>query len=294
MASLREVRVKIKSVRQTQKVTKAMKMISAARFKKAQGALLSSRPYAVKVEELVGRLSARLATEPGALPPLLRPRPQAPDRLLVAFTTDRGLCGSYNVLALKSALDYAKEGSASGGKIHWFAVGKKGHQFLNAHGFLVAAYYVNFMRQPTYAQAGILTREILAYYESHPEVGEAGVLYTDFKSLLRQSPAIRRLLPPVVPAGAESSAGASFDYLYEPDRSKILSELLPRYATTEVFRMMFEAYTSEQAARMNVMENATRNAGELIEDLTLLSNQIRQAAITREILEVVSGAEALA
>lgn len=291
MASLREIRIKIKSVRQTQKVTKAMKMIAAARLKKAQGALLSSRPYAYKVEELIKELSARLQAENRPLPALMRKRAEAKDKILVLFSSDRGLCGAYNVNLLKLAMDFHKKTQASGGKVFYFVIGKKGRDFLVRNGFPVEREYLNYTRKPTFAQGDTLAKEVVEFYQANTNIGEAAILYMDFKSLIKQSPALIPVIPVRAPENKKSAP--VFDFIYEPGREKILEVLVPRYISVQFARTLHEAFTSEQASRMNVMENATRNAGELIDDLTLVGNKVRQANITREILEVVSGAEAL-
>ncbi|MBI2071287.1 MAG: ATP synthase F1 subunit gamma [Elusimicrobia bacterium] len=292
MPSLREIRIKIKSVKQTQQVTKAMKMIAASRLKRAQGQLLASRPYAQKVEELVSDLSRRLLKEGRLMPQLLKPRPDAKERLLVVFTADKGLCGSYNVVMLRETLKYYERIRGEGGSVHCFVVGKKGRDFLVNHGFQIAREFVQFLRRPAFSQAEIIGKEIVDYYVSHPGIAGVDICYMDFRSVVRQIPAVYRLLPPGL-GGQQEKAEAPFDYIYEPGREKILEELIPRYVNTELYRLVFEAYTSEQASRLNVMENATKNAGDLISDLSLLANQVRQASITRELLEVVSGAEAL-
>lgn len=299
MASLREIRLKIKSVRQTQKVTKAMKMIAAARLKKAQSALLASRPYAYKVEDLIQDIRMRLDMPQSQWPELMRQRPHACDKMQVVLSSDRGLCGSYNVSLLRLVLEYYRSVSEKGGKAHFFVVGKKGRDFLASHNFFLVREYLHFMRQFSFAQAELLSREVLNYYRENKNIGEVSILFTDFRSLIKQTPKVISILP--IPATLSEDkpernikdSQRDFDFIYEPERELILESLLPRYVMTQMARTMLEAYTSEQASRMNVMENATRNAGDLIEELTLLGNKVRQSSITREILEVVSGAEAL-
>mgnify|MGYP001578657366 CR=1 FL=1 len=292
MPSIREIRRKIKSVRQTQQVTKAMKMIAASRLKRAQTSLLASRPYAKKVTELVSSLKDRLAGEGTLPPPLLAPRPQAKDRLIILMSSDKGLCGSYNVALLRRTLQELDIAKTGGGRTVFFVIGKKGRDFLASHGFSMEKEFVNFLRRPSFAQAEILAKEAVDYYLNHSNISRVDVIFMDFRSVLRQAPDVALLLPPEIKG--RTCVGPAFDYIYEPSREMILKELLPRYIKTELYRLIFEAYTSEQAGRMNFMENATKNAGDVIEHLTLVGNQVRQSAITREILEVVSGAEALA
>lgn len=296
MASLREIRKKIKSVRKTQQVTKAMKMIATSRLKRAQSSLLASRPYAKKVTELVSSLKQRLADEGVLDTPLLAPRPEAKGRLILLLSSDKGLCGSYNVALLRRLLQEMEKDRAAQGQTVFFVVGKKGRDFLARQGWPIEKEFVNYLRRPAFAQAEILAKEAMEYYLSHPQIARVDVVYMDFRSVLRQAPALASLLPPQIKtddAKTPQRESASQDYIYEPSRSTILSELLPRYIKTELYHLIFEAYTSEQASRMNIMENATKNAGDLIDNLTLVGNNVRQAAITREILEVVSGAEAL-
>ncbi|MBI4064085.1 MAG: ATP synthase F1 subunit gamma [Elusimicrobia bacterium] len=292
MPSLREIRKKIKSVKQTQQVTKAIKMIAAARLKKAQGQLIASRPYAHKVSDLVASLTERVKTQKTALPPLIQERPQATTRLLVVITADKGFCGSFNVAILRETLKYWEAAKAKGQEVQFFVVGKKGRDFFSRQNIPMAREFVNFIRRPAFSQAEILGREVVNRYLTDPQIAAVDVLYMDFKSVVRQIPALYKLLPPTIDK-KKGMVEPAFDYIYEPAREKILAELLPRYITTELYRLIFEAYTSEQASRMNVMENATKNAGEIIDDLGLLANKVRQASITRELLEVVSGAEAL-
>ncbi len=295
MASIREVRTKIKSVRQTQQVTKAMKMISAARFKRAQSALFASRPYAYKVGELMQDIASRLSAEGKTLPELFRTRTNALDRVLLVFTSDKGLCGAFNVVALREVLKFYEETASRGGKTHFFVVGKKGRDFLARQGFPIVKEFTGFSRNPNFAQADILYGELMNFYKATPSVGEIVSLYTQFKSIMKYQPALNRLVPHVIETTARPKTfWDRFDFVYEPPQEVILEALLPRAIKVEIYRHLLETLTSEQASRMNVMENATRNAGDLIDSLALLANKIRQAAITREILEVVSGAEAIA
>ncbi|MBI4368751.1 MAG: ATP synthase F1 subunit gamma [Elusimicrobia bacterium] len=292
MPSVREIQRKIKSVKQTQQVTKTMKMIAASRLKRAQGQLLASRPYAQKIEELVMRLHERLKPLNLSLPALLEPRPAATMRLAVLFTSDKGLCGSYNITILRQTLKYLEQAKAENHTVRFLVIGKKGRDFLSSHQFSIEKEYVNYLRRPSFAQAEVLGQEIMRYYLDHQEVSRVDVIYMDFRSVIRQTPAIYGLIPPTLPPG-KSLKEEPLDYLYEPAREKILAELLPRYVNTQLYHLIFESYTSEQASRMNVMENATKNAGDVIDALSLEANKVRQASITRELLEVVSGAEAL-
>lgn len=292
MPSLREVRRKIRSVQKTKQVTKAMKMIAAARVKKAQAALFNSRPYAYKVQELVEGLLARLAESDVGLPEIFKPRVQAPDCLLVIFTSDKGLCGAFNVGLLKYGLRLMQDLKKEGRRVHLFTVGKKGRDFFFRQQIPMTREFPNFIKRPAFSQAQVLADEMLAHYVKEPAIGRMICLFTQFKNMMRQE-AVAPILWPALPSSSLKARAFDDDYIYEPKREEILSELLPRYLRTQIFRIILESYTSEQASRMNVMENATRNATDVIDGLTLLGNKIRQAGITREILEVISGAEAL-
>lgn len=294
MPSVREVRKKIKSVKQTQQVTRAMKMISAARLKRFQANLIASRPYAYKVSELVGDIAERLRLAGQEMPSLMKPRAAAPDRALLVFSSDKGLCGSFNTILLREALKFYEATSASGGKTWLFVVGRKARDFFERQHFAVEREFVGMLRRPSFVQAEILASELLDFYKAHPQVGAIFSLYSQFKSLLKNEPTVSQLAPLIPRAQRiQAKTEARFDYIYEPAKEMILEALLPRALKVEIYRQILETATSEQASRMNVMENATRNASDLIESFTLLANKIRQASITREILEVVSGAEAL-
>ncbi|MBI4670012.1 MAG: F0F1 ATP synthase subunit gamma [Elusimicrobia bacterium] len=193
MPSLREIRNKIKSVRQTQQVTKAMKMISVSRLRRSQAQLLASRPYAQKVHELARDLSGHLAGL--EMPELMRPRPAARQRLLILFSSDRGLCGSYNIALFRELLKYFERVKAEGGETVFFVVGKKGRDFLASHGFKIIREFVNFIKRPSYALGQILGKEVMEYYLSHPETAGADVLYMAFHSVGRQTPGFFSILP---------------------------------------------------------------------------------------------------
>ncbi|MEK6544228.1 MAG: ATP synthase F1 subunit gamma [Elusimicrobiota bacterium] len=293
MPSLREVRGKIKSVRKTQQVTKAMKMIAAARVKKAQANLMGSRPYARRVEELVMGLAAGLDASDLACPAEFLPRQSAKDSILLIATSDKGLCGAYNMNLFKRAMGYLVERRNEGAKVHLFVIGKKGRDFFTRSGFPIAKEYVNFIRQPSFLQANILATDLLSLYRNDFKIGRVVCLFANFKNMIRQESKFFDLLPVPMPEAAAKHVLPG-DYICEPQRSVILKQLFDRYVRTIMFKLILESFTSEQASRMNVMENATKNASDMIDGLTLLGNNVRQAGITREILEVISGADALA
>ncbi|MFC1521818.1 ATP synthase F1 subunit gamma [Elusimicrobiota bacterium] len=294
MASIREIKRKIGSVKQTGQVTKAMKMISASRLKKSQAALIASKPYALKVEELISNIFKRMKNENKPMPDFLKTK-TGNTKLLVVFTSDKGLCGSFNNQVLRQALAYYEENKSRGINTKFVAVGKKGRDFFASKGFDIWKEYIGFIKQPSFTQAEILISDILPYYFEDKNVCAVDSLYTEFKSMLRQKPNVRKIMPLGMDESdsEDQKSPKGFDYKYEPEQEKILTELLPRALKTRIYYQILESFTSEQASRMNVMENATRNAEELIEVLTLEGNKIRQASITREILEVVSGAEVL-
>jgi F-type H+-transporting ATPase subunit gamma len=287
MPSLRDIRRKIASVKKTQQITRAMQMVSAAKLQRAQDRLLSSRPYSDKLAEVVGDLALR------ANPlrhPLLQRR-DGPHTLLVVITADRGLCGAFNSNVLRTATVLI--GRHPEWRCSLMVVGRKGRDFLRRRPqYSVRSQYVDvFGRQVSFGVAADLAKAVVEAYTAPGEAVDRVVLvYNTFISALRQQTITQTLLPIPLPPG---QAGEVVDYLYEPSVDDVLRELLPRYVEMLLYRALLETSAAEHAARMTAMRAATDNAGELIRQLTLFYNKTRQAAITKEILEVVSGAEAL-
>ena len=285
MASLKEIRRRISSVKNTQQVTKAMKMVAAAKLRRAQAAAENGRDYADKLTTIL----RSLAGAPGAgEQPFLRPGADAPAHAVVV-TSDRGLCGGYNASLIKIAEQWLV--SADGKDAGLTAVGRRGRDHFRRHGGRLEAEHVEVG-----AGADIqLARDISADVSRRFLAGEAGrvfIVYTRFRSAISQEPVVAQLLPlDAQPVESEESAGP--DYVFEPDPATILGSLLPRYVETKVYHAMLESVASEHGARMTAMDNATRNASEMIDKLTLEMNRARQASITTELMEIVGGAEAL-
>jgi F-type H+-transporting ATPase subunit gamma len=288
MPSLRDIRRKISSVKKTQQITRAMQMVSAAKLQRAQDRLLTSRPYSSKLAEVIGDLALR--ADPQRHP--LLERRTGPNTLVVIVTADRGLCGAFNSNVLRIAtglLGQNPEWQAS-----LIVVGRKGRDFFRRRPqFQVKSQHVDvFGRQVSFGVAQDIAKELIEAYTAPDSAFDRVVLVGNtFVSALRQQAVTSTILP--IPLPPSQPEAVIFDYLYEPSVDGILRELLPRYVEVLVYRVLLETAAAEHAARMTAMAAATDNAGELIQQLTLFYNKTRQAAITKEILEVVSGAEAL-
>lgn len=283
MATLKQIRQRIKTSKNIQQITRAMKLVAAARLKKAQDRVLEARPYSDKMREFMGSISGA-----GDLPnhPLLEKRP-IKRACLILVTADRGLAGSYNTNLIRKAWDFLRAQSVPTDLI---CVGKKGAQFLSKRGYAV-------LHQITVPTAGARVEDAREVTRLAREVFESGevdavyVCYSKFYSPIRQVPQIVQLLP-IEPAEAASHE-VSKNYLYEPGPEELLGALLPKYVSTLIYQALLEATASEHGSRMTAMTSATDNAGKMIQQLTLTANRARQAGITKEILEVVGGAEAL-
>jgi len=282
MASLKIIRKRIGSVRNTQQITKAMKVVSAAKLRRAQEAVTQSRSYAEKL----GEVMAGLASEAGLREhPLVKARTPETRVLLLVLTGDRGLCGGFNSNLIRRAQAFL---AAGGRQVSLALVGRKGHDFYKRRSVTIAARYPGGGTVPALDLArdvvGTVVRRFL-----EDEFDAVYILYTQFRSALSQVPTLERLLPIETPdAGAEPR-----EYLYEPSREAVIADLLPRSVEVKMLQAVLESVASEQGARMTAMESATRNASEMIERLTLEMNRARQAAITKELMEIVGGAEAL-
>jgi F-type H+-transporting ATPase subunit gamma len=288
MPSLRDIRRKISSVKKTQQITRAMQMVSAAKLQRAQDRLLTSRPYSSKLAEVIGDLALRADPQRH---PLLQRR-EGPNTLAVVITTDRGLCGAFNSNALRAATSLMAQHPEW--QTSLVVVGRKGRDFFRRRPqFQVKSQHVDvFGRQVSFGVAQDIAKELVEAYTAAAHTVDRVVLVGNtFVSALRQQPVTYTLLP--IPLPPSPPDAVIFDYLYEPSVDGILRELLPRYVEVLVYRALLETAAAEHAARMTAMAAATSNAGELIRQLTLFYNKTRQAAITKEILEVVSGAEAL-
>jgi F-type H+-transporting ATPase subunit gamma len=290
MANLIDIRRRIRSVKNTQQITKAMKMVAAARLRRSQDRILATRPYALEIRKVIGNLASRVGR---GKHPLLAAREEK-RILLVVVSGDKGLAGSFNANVLRraqEALRAATTGSQSGKEVELLLLGKRGNDFFRRRTIPVRKGYSNLFTNVTYAQAQEIATDIAAAYAAG-EYDAVQVIYNAFKSMMTQELTEETLLP-IATRGGEPEAGVAREYLFEPKAEEILAELLPRYLTFQVYRVLLESQAAEHAARMTAMDSATKNASEMIERLTLRYNRARQAAITTQLIEVVSGANAL-
>src|SRR5256885_817896 len=286
MPTLLDFRRRIRSVKNTQQITRAMKFVAAARLRRAQENALAARPYARELAKMLRSIMGRI-NEPQH--PLLATR--AEERVLViVLTGERGLAGAFNTNILKKANEVFR--ANKGKKLSVIPVGKKGRDSLKRAGFEFAAEFINVLAKVEFATAREIANLIAELYKKE-EIDAVYIVFSEFKSVISANLAVEKLLPvgKMEASGAESS---QTDYIYEQPAEKLLDRLLPRYVETQVLRAMLESSAAEYAARMTAMESATKNAGEVIQGLTLHMNKVRQAAITREIIEIVSGASSTA
>ena len=295
MPNLLDIRRRIKSVKNTQQITKAMKMVSAAKLRRAQDRVVTARPFANKMAEVLGELAKR--TDEDFHHPLLDLR--GDERyLLVLITADKGLCGAFNTNLTKAAQAFMRENSEK--SIEIMAIGRKGRDFFRNRRATIASEYVGLTGKGRveFSEALEVARAIIKTYTEDTGIDKVFLIYNEFKSVLSQRVALEQLLP-VSRAKTEEPEAKSqqpvtlVDYIYEQPPEEMFSRLLPRLIETQIFRALLESVASEHGARMTAMDSASKNASELIESLTLNMNRIRQAAITNEIIEVVSGAAAL-
>ena len=290
MPSLIDLRRRIRAVKSTQQITKAMKMIAASRLRRAQDRVVNARPFAVDMLRVLNDVAARV--EPDTHP-LLDQRPAGGKILFVVITADRGLCGSFNSNIIKNAGHFIMEHDP--GAIALGLVGRKGRDFFARRGFEVRFEHVNIFQRVSYNDAQAIARAAIEDFTSHA-VDQVYLIYNEFKSVMSQRVVIERLLP--IPRLAERPEDVAadvtpVDFLYEPGPESIFEALLPRHVEIQVWRALLESNAAFFAAQMTAMDTATKNSAEMIEQLTLYMNKLRQAAITREIIEVVSGAQAL-
>ena len=291
MPSLKDLRNRISSVKATRKITKAMQMVAAAKLRRAQMAAENARPYAEKMNAVLSNLAAGQMAD-GAhdgVSPLIAGTGKDDVHLLVVATAERGLCGAFNSSIVRLARKHARELIADGKEVKILTVGKKGYDQLRRDmaSRIVDRIEFRAVKQIGYAQAEEVAAKIMTMFEDG-EFDVCSIYFADFKSVISQVPTAQQLIP----AEFEPSESPVF-YEYEPDETAILDDLLPRNLTVQVFKALLENAASEQGARMAAMDNATRNAGEMIDSLTLSYNRQRQAQITKELIEIISGAEAL-
>jgi len=295
MPNLLDIRRRIKSVKNTQQITKAMKMVSAAKLKRAQDRVITARPFANKMIEVLGDLASR--TDESFKHPLLDAR--GDERyLVILITADKGLCGAFNTNLIKAAQNFVRENSTK--QIEFITVGRKGRDFFRRRQAVIAGEYIGLTGKGRveFSEALEVARDAIKRFTEDKEIDKVFLIYNEFKSVLQQRVIVEQLLPVAraIPEKEETAVAGQpvnlVDYLYEQPPAEIFSKLLPRLIETQVFRALLESVASEHGARMTAMDSASKNASELIESLTLNMNRVRQAAITNEIIEVVSGASA--
>ena len=289
MATLRDIRRRIRSVESTQKITRAMKLVAAAKLRRAQERLISGRPYAVKMAALLSSLVRR--AEADAHPLLVR-RPAARKRLVI-ITADKGLCGAFNSNILRASLAFLREQGET--SVTLVVVGKKARDFYRRRQYEVKSEMLGFFDRLAYSHAQELAGGLMQEYLSG-EVDEVHLMYNEFRSVAVQRVRREQLLPIESAEAAEGQGGAEAavgDYIYEPSPEAILAALVPRHVTTQVYRALMESVAGEYGARMTAMEAATKNAKEMISVLSIQYNKARQERITKELLDIVGGAEAL-
>jgi len=288
MPSLIDLRRRIRAVTNTQQITKAMKTVSASKLRRAQERIVGARPFAAEMRRVLNGLASRI--DPTAHPLLAEANPEsAMPALLIVVTADKGLCGGFNSALLRKASAHLRDAD---GQVALALVGRKGRDFFRRYSFEVRYEDINIFHNLRHVHAQAVA-EIAVQQFTKGAVSGVHILYNEFKSVMQQDVVIDQLLPiqRLTPSEAESEALA--EYLFEPNPARIFETLLPRYVEVRIFRALLESSAAEHAARMTAMDAATRNAGEMIEALTLYMNKVRQATITRELIEVVSGAQAL-
>ena len=298
MPSLLDLRRRIRAVKSTQQITKAMKMISASKLRRAQDRIVGARPFALQMQRVLNSLASRVDS---STHPLLAERENTADAktLLIVITADKGLCGGFNTNIIKGAGLFIAR--AEGTNIELGLVGRKGRDFFRRRGFDVRIEEIGIFQRVRYADAKRIADAAIEAFTSG-RVSKVFVIYNEFKSVMQQRVVTEQLLP--IPKAALRSGerqgdqgnapvAGDVDYIYEPGAAQILGELLPKHLEIQVYRALLESAAAEHAARMTAMDAATKNSGEIIDSLTLYMNKVRQAAITREIIEVVSGAQAL-
>lgn len=306
MPSLRDYRDRIKSVKSTRKITSAMKMVAASKLRRAQEQAEASQPYARSMSEMLARLASNVTITPSS-PKLLAGTGSDQRHLLILVTADRGLCGGFNAYAVKALRQKITALQGAGKQVSIVCVGRKGRDLIRRDfGHLIIESFRDVFGKNVveFAQAQKISEYVLALFEAG-KFDVCSIVYNEFRSVLVQTPTTQQLIPfraeeARAPAKGKKAApvpvaavGGTSPYIFEPDEDEILSKLLPRNLSVQIYRSMLDSSAGEQAARMTAMDNATRNAGEMIKDLTLQYNRARQAYITKELIEIISGAEAV-
>ena len=295
MPSLKAFRNRIASVKATRKITRAMQMVAASKLKRAQDAAQAARPYAEKMSSVISSLAGAMGSNPGA-PKLLTGTGSDQVQLVIVATADRGLCGGFNTNIVRRSRQLIDQLLRDGKEVRIFCIGRKGRdQLRRLYGrHIIETVEFTGVRRIAFGNAAEIGRKILEMYDAGG-FDVATIVYSRFRSVVSQEPVAQRLIPAPVESSktAEKSAAADTFYDYEPDEGEILAGLLPRNISVQIFRALLENAASEQGARMSAMDSATRNAGDVIDRLTLQYNRTRQAMITKELIEIISGAEAI-
>lgn len=285
MASLRDIRKRIRSVKSTQKITRAMKLVSAAKLRRAQQAIVAARPYANGLHTMISRIAKK--TSPEGHPLLARPE-QIKRVMVIVVSSDRGMCGAFNSSVIKKTLQVLSEGKTQYDVIELGTIGRRGRDFMRKRpGVTIRREYPGVFENLNFGTAKRIADELAQEFVAQ-DLDAIYLVYNEFKSAISQTVLVEQLLPIQPAEGVQDD----LDYIYEPERDALLEKLLPRYLATQVWRALLESQASEHGARMSAMESATKNAGEMIGNLTLVYNRARQAAITKELMEIISGSEA--
>jgi len=293
MASLKALKGRIASVKSTQKITKAMKMVAAAKLRRAQQAAEAGRPYAERMESMMASLAAKVAISPQS-PKLLAGTGRDQTHLLVVATSDRGLAGAFNSNIVRAARKKADDLTRDGKQVLFYLVGRKGRAVIQRlyPKQIIHQHDTSAMKFASFAEAQKIADDLIDRYQTDG-IDVVHLFYAHFQSALVQEPVAQQIIPVSFPEAGNAAAGAGAAIEYEPDEEEILASLLPRNVAVQIFRALLENAASEQGSRMTAMDNATRNAGDMIQRLTIVYNRTRQAAITTELVEIISGAEAL-
>jgi len=292
MPSLKDLKNRIESVKSTRKITKAMQMVAAAKLRRAQESAEAARPYAERMTGVLSNIAVSAKDRENA-PALLKGTGSAERHLLVVCTSERGLCGGFNTSIVKLAKEHVLKLQGEGKKVTLLCVGKKGREQLKREfeSLFIEPIIFEGIKRISYGEAEQVADRVLKSFEDG-DFDVVTLFYSEFQSVIAQVPTALQLIPASIPDAGEDAAPAT-SYEYEPDESVLLDELLPKNVTTQIFRALLENAASEQGARMSAMDNATRNAGEMVDKLSIQYNRSRQAAITSELIEIISGAEAL-
>lgn len=288
MATLRDILRKIGAVKKTRQITRAMNMVAAARLRSTQGKMENFDPYAKKFAEVLENLASRIEPE---IHPLLNKKEEVSKVELLHFTADRGLCGSFNMNLISAGEKWVKDQQSKGLDCSFTLVGKKGRDYFRKRDYEITASHVSIYGSVDIAFANQMAKDLSDRYLAD-EIDEVYMIYSRFISMAKQEPTLVQLIPIVPPQGEEDTQGMA-EYLVEPNAEALLIELLPKHLSVQIFNAFLQNETSENAARMAAMDNATKNCSDMMENLTLVYNKARQAAITAELMDIVGGAEAL-